>query len=644
MAKLDWTLLAAVLALTATGITLPAQVGFEVNVNAALGFGIAPESFRIVPLSEHTAIVLSPCIHTSNRTPTASLQIIHQVDGARSLEVVALPLSGFPVDTLWPTPYRIDGDSAALPGTGADGVFGTADDVIHHFTGLSVEGGAVLTTHAITASGVARGFDLMPLGPGAVAWIDAGPDGHVNTLDDVVRALVGMNANPLLIDWAAPAGGIGRTFLRRGDGRHVVKLSGADGLFGSVDDAFGVIDYDESTGSLAVDVVSPGAPFFMPFLGGDWPQAYGDEGFMYPSWGANAHFGDLDDDLVFVTPDGQGGHRVAFVRVNDAKLWTTLVGPGKAVVLDDGTVVIGSPLGYLAPGSIDEHFVYLPGPLSSRPSVATVDLGTALTRNGHPQAVDVVRLDCGTLLAKSYGAAGLPSDPSDHGFVYVQDLGQGPIATHVATFASVLHIVPMVHDAALVFLADGLVLNVGNLDGPNVTIHPISNISYEPMSTPSRVSPAIAMSARPGANAGVFADDVLQFWKVPAAFTYGRGTDADSGVEVKIGGPDYPPSVDGQYYGITIADAPPSAPLYLGFSFKRDSIFVAPDAEVLLSLEEFAGIFFWYSNSAGQAVLPIQMPSEPALIGQVVIHCQWIAYDAGSVRRYQLSPGLTLSF
>lgn len=224
----------ALLTVTLLGLSPPASaaalgdtIAFAPHGDALAGSAGAP-----LPLTPRSLLVGS---RGPNGVPTDAddeILLVTDLDGAPTVTPLAAP--GLPEFS--PAPSRLSATRALALGSGADGVFGTADDVLHLLDDL---GGANAATPIEIGFLTDQHQSVpVPLAHDAIAMATLGPDGVVRTADDEIVVVSDLGGSNAITRLAAPfltSNGSGRPAALSPTAL-VVASAGPDALQRTADD------------------------------------------------------------------------------------------------------------------------------------------------------------------------------------------------------------------------------------------------------------------------------------------------------------------------------------------------------------------------------------------------------------------------
>ena len=183
---------------------------------------------------------------------------------------------------------------------------------------------------------------------------------------------------------------------------------------------------------------------------------------------------------------------------------------------------------------------------------------------------------------------------ADDGVLLIRKFNGAYQTDHVVLFDEVIEIVPMGDDAAIVLTKNGSVMHLGDLDEQNYSVAVFQGLQHSFESKMTVVSPSVVLSTRgTPTSTTVLGDDLVQLWRIPAAFGYGSASPNPGSHALEAVFESRRPSLSAGLHWLGLRDAPPLATAYLTLSFGRASVFPAFDAEILVDLEEQIALHYW---------------------------------------------------
>ncbi len=617
------------------------QVTEQVTTGGALGYHeFGRDLSRPLALNDTTVVLASPSSFAYPDRSTAGLRVYRRILGTRENYFVPIPGYASAVEGIWAKPYRLDDKALVLPGTGPDGVRGSSDDTLILVRRLDTPAVATVYTYAIGQPGVRQGDDLVVMAPRTVAWIDAhrdGPSASGSQLLTIVHDLGGPGEYTQVIDLSLQGvGGTDGYFEPMGPGRFGMIFLGLDQVWGTADDAVGMMELDASGMNVVLHVVQLREPLRVP-QGSRWPRWIGGKDLLV--YGDTEPSTSLDDVEIIIR--NLGG--ATSVR---ATLLTTAPGfQGQEASIDvaldaQGTAILAAAGPDGVTGTFDDQIIVR----SAIGQDVLTPLAALAPASGAPLSA-AVSVECGATIYKMFGRLGY--GVNDKGIVVVSAPDPVTGARSVAilsTFENVNKIVPMAADSAMLFADNGQAFYVTDMDTPGPTLAAVTGGLWDGQSEPIALNSAIVATTSMGNPTPSFSvSDSLTMFKVPAIWNFGQATSNDQGYALKIGSPTKRLSFANPYFGINLSGAPANELCALFISFHRDNIFVASDGSLfLLSAEDIIYSFFWSTLGDGTTLAVLPTPSDPFWFGHGA-HYQWFVMNPLSARGWELSDGLTLT-
>lgn len=631
------------LILVGGAVGLRAQRSFEFQSTVGLGYTTHTTPTSVVPLNDSTALIVSPSHTVNHRESIPRLMIVSDIhQGAALAQVFYYFFNPDNPGIRFDRPIRLDDSTACLFSEGPDGLVGTPDDGMNFLPNIDLGSFSQPVFLPFLEPGPLDEDKVVRIGDRWLAWPSAGADKQWSTGDEAV-CYVSIGQNTAQVITIPITGGACDGYLfTMGDSAFGIRLTGGDGEYGTADDEVARISTTPSGSAPRFVRYGTGTGIDWPLLSEDWPKATGSGGLAYPSSGPDGILGNFDDSLVVVGGLDGMVHSHENRPVMGHRLWNSWMGPENIGVEPNGTIVLFSMGEDGWAGSSDDGIVWVTPTANGQDGNESLSLNHYLLSEYEESLNETYTLPCGTTVLISYGPE--VRNPDGGGVLVIRPTAAGRVTEYISLDDDIHALIPMGDDAVLVQMSGGAVYHLAGLDGMSSSLRLVPGLLANQGATLQPISPSVVLSTRyhqpMSANQS---NDFFQLWQVQATFNYGSATDSTSGYEMRAGSEERLPQLGLPYYTVTLAGAPINSPAWLMLSWQKSSVYVTPQAELLLDPERLFAAYPWVTFNNGTSSLPIPVPNDPDMTG-MTWYSQWMVLDYDQPRGFQLSDGHTIVF